>query len=538
MKNETTTTTEQTVLTLAKETSFETANWLDAEPLILNQETYGCICCPETVLWYSFTATESAPLYAIHTSGDTAPVVELYDNTENLLNEGNTSTPLEISLICGETYYLRVSSNNGNTGCFAMTVSADSPCDTNSSDCCQSNCCDHNNCNGNCFVNTSETALFLDPDCPRTQRIDCPEAEHWYRFIPSKRGSYSFYVEGLKGIRTCMCSASGYVLRNGNESTDDLVSQIIATLEADHNYYFRLQTDGSMLGDYTVCIRETVWIDRITVTPERDLLKIGDTCHVNYQITPANATNKKYMWYSSASHIVSVDSLTGEITAESKGTATIGYIALDGSETTGSCSVTSEPYYMESIQLDETEVNIPRGMRKRIPFTILPQNATSREIHWSSSDPSVATVQKYDCFITAQGPGTATIVGTAKDGSGLTVSCSVSVYTPVESITIPRSMNIAFGDQKTLPAAVLPENATNRELRWCSSNQSVATVHPLTGVITTLALGTTTVYAASRDGSEVVASCDVKVCTPVPVTAITVSPSCKTLPAPTTELVS
>ena len=97
--NETTTNTEQTVLTLAEETSLETTSRTETESLVLNRKNYGCICCPETVLWYSFTATENFPLYAIYTSGDITLTLELYDNTETLLANSSSSVPIEISLI-------------------------------------------------------------------------------------------------------------------------------------------------------------------------------------------------------------------------------------------------------------------------------------------------------------------------------------------------------------------------------------------------------------------------------------------------------
>ena len=62
----------------------------------------------------------------------------------------------------------------------------------------------------------------------------------------------------------------------------------------------------------------------------------------------------------------------------------------------------------------------------------------------------------------------------------------------------------------TLTATVAPDNATNKDVTWTSSDSAVATVDQ-NGVVTALARGTAVITAAAADGSGASASCTVTV---------------------------
>lgn len=79
----------------------------------------------------------------------------------------------------------------------------------------------------------------------------------------------------------------------------------------------------------------------------------------------------------------------------------------------------------------------------------------------------------------------------------------------VEKVTISEtSLAIKTGEEATLTATVLPENATNTTLVWASGNPSVASVAD--GVVRGLAEGTSTITVSTEDGSKS-ASCLVSV---------------------------
>ena len=56
-----------------------------------------------------------------------------------------------------------------------------------------------------------------------------------------------------------------------------------------------------------------------------------------------------------------------------------------------------------------------------------PEGATNKNVTWSSSDTSVFTVDEVNGFIEAVGIGSAKLIATAADGSGVKAECTVTV---------------------------------------------------------------------------------------------------------------
>ena len=73
-----------------------------------------------------------------------------------------------------------------------------------------------------------------------------------------------------------------------------------------------------------------------------------------------------------------------------------------------------------------------------------------------------------------------------------------------------QAMTLNLGEEHTLTATVLPENADNKTVIWSSSNPEVATVDSQ-GKVTALATGSATITATTTDGSNLSASCAVTV---------------------------
>ncbi len=104
---------------------------------------------------------------------------------------------------------------------------------------------------------------------------------------------------------------------------------------------------------------------------------------------------------------------------------------------------------------------------------------------------------------------------------------------PVETISLSASqLTILAGQSSQLTATVGPENATNKELTWTSSNEDVAIV-AVDGRFTALKAGETTITAQAQDGTDIQASCHVVVTAPV-VPPATVTPAPSGVPTPPT----
>ncbi|HIR27697.1 MAG TPA: Ig-like domain-containing protein [Candidatus Choladousia intestinigallinarum] len=167
--------------------------------------------------------------------------------------------------------------------------------------------------------------------------------------------------------------------------------------------------------------------------------------------------------------------------------------------------------------------SLKRGQTLALSASVLPSNATNKNVTWYSSNTSVASVDSSG-KVTANGVGTTTITATAADGSKVSKSCTISVTEPtlkVSSIIIRGAKSLKKGQSLTLTATVSPSNATNKKVTWRSSNNSVATVSS-SGKVTAKGAGTARITATAADGSKVSKSCTIKV-TDTKVTSVSIS---------------
>ena len=122
-------------------------------------------------------------------------------------------------------------------------------------------------------------------------------------------------------------------------------------------------------------------------------------------------------------------------------------------------------------------------------------------VNWSSSDETVATVSisgDYDGEVHGVAPGNATITVTIGDCEA---SCDITVVSseiPISSIVLDKNeIELTEGSGIELEATVKPDNATNKNLIWSTSNEDVATVD--NGKVTAVSPGTATITVTSED---------------------------------------
>ena len=161
-----------------------------------------------------------------------------------------------------------------------------------------------------------------------------------------------------------------------------------------------------------------VSIDKASIT-----MAVGDTQTLTATVTPLTATDKSVTWSSGNTSVATVSS-TGVVTAKGVGTATITVTTNDGGKT-AMCSVIVIPVAVTGVTLNKSSLSLYQNDSETLVATVLPSNATNKNVSWSTSNSSVATVSTSG-QVTAISPGTATITVTTADG-GKTASCSVSV---------------------------------------------------------------------------------------------------------------
>ena len=258
---------------------------------------------------------------------------------------------------------------------------------------------------------------------------------------------------------------------------------------------------------------DVIEVTRVSLGKTSVELTEGDETTLIATVNPDNATNKNVTWRSSDSSVASVSD--GKVTALKAGTATITVTTEDGGKT-ATCEVKVNPKNVEpeviavtGVSLDKTSVELTEGDETTLTATVNPDNATNKNVTWKSRDSSVASVS--DGRVTALKAGTATITVTTEDG-GKTATCEVKVVAKtvaVTSVSLDKtSVELSEGDETSLTATVNPDNATNKNVTWKSSDSSVASVSD--GRVTALKTGTAMITVTTVDGGKT-ATCQVKV---------------------------
>ena len=255
---------------------------------------------------------------------------------------------------------------------------------------------------------------------------------------------------------------------------------------------------------------EKIAINNLKLDKTELNLYVGKDATIKVTIDPSNAAKKDLEWKSSDESIAIVDS-NGKVTAKKEGTAMITVRALDGSETTSICNVNVKAVKVTKIELNKSEITLKVGKTATLKTTkIYPNNATNKGITWSSSDEKIATVDEKG-KVKAIKKGNVTITATAKDGSNTKANCIVTIVQPVTGITMsPKKVTLTEGKYKTLKAIIAPSNASNKNIKWESSNSKVATVNQ-NGKVKAIKEGKATITATAKDGSGIKAKCIVKV---------------------------
>lgn len=194
-------------------------------------------------------------------------------------------------------------------------------------------------------------------------------------------------------------------------------------------------------------------------------------------------------------------------------------------------TVKSTNISVTSVSLDKSSISMKEGATEWLTASVYPINATNKNVTWSSSNTSVASVSSYG-QVSARSAGTATITCRAADGSGKYATCRVSVESAtvyVSSITLNNSsLSLGVGETSQLSACVYPTTATNRSVNWTSDDTSVATVSS-GGLVTAKSARTAVITCKAKDGSGKKATCTITVKEPVKPTSITLSKTKATL---------
>ena len=162
-----------------------------------------------------------------------------------------------------------------------------------------------------------------------------------------------------------------------------------------------------------------------------------------------------------------------------------------------------------SVSLDKTDITLKPNATAKLTATVAPDNASNKDVTWSSSDTSVATVTNTGS-VKAVKNGSAVI--TAKTDNGLTAQCTVTVTTPISSFSVKpaKTKTMDIDGTFTITAKIYPANCNDKTLLYSSSNEDVAVVDE-NGTVTAVSAGTAKITVTAKSNPAKTRTITVKV---------------------------
>lgn len=284
------------------------------------------------------------------------------------------------------------------------------------------------------------------------------------------------------------------------------VKAIVDENDADTNLYSNSVSEESE----AVIIPEPVTGIEVANDYQHMGLFVGGSGKIRYSVLPGNATNTNATFKSLNEKVATVDA-NGVVTGVSEGNADIVITTEEGGFE-AKCTVRVDGIDARGIErVGDKTVTMGLNQTSQLQVKITPSDTTNKNVQWTSSNNSVATVDS-NGGVTSKNSGSTIITVTTHNG--LKTEFFIEVETPVTNITLnSNEINLNPGGTFKLDATVNPSNASNKNIKWISANESIATVDQSGNVAADVA-GTTYISAVSADG-KVVATCTVNVSKPV-----------------------
>ena len=175
---------------------------------------------------------------------------------------------------------------------------------------------------------------------------------------------------------------------------------------------------------------------------------------------------------------------------------------------TASFTINVNPISVKQITLDKTQLVLKKGETATLTATISPENATNKDVEWSSQNSSIARIDQ-NGKITAVSPGNTVIEAKSESTGTVIATCNLSVIVTCDSLTITNEtkwnddadeccITLNPGNTLQLQCDVSPSDATEGII-WQSENPMVAIVNAQGGV-TVVGTGMTKITARSELG--------------------------------------
>ena len=250
----------------------------------------------------------------------------------------------------------------------------------------------------------------------------------------------------------------------------------------------------------------------IVVAKPAEELEVPDTFEIDEGISleapgrvlPEDAYDKVLTGRTTDSAVAYVSG--GRIYGAGIGECEVTLITHNGIEKTMHVSVVKP---VTSVKLNRNTAEIEIYTELMITAEVLPEDAFHRDLVWTSSDETVATVDENGC-VSALSGGTTQITATAASGKYAVCSVKVNEIKPTSAVFDRLHYSVTVGGRRSTCVDLQPLEAQNRTILYESDDESIVTVDEY-GVLYGVKSGRTTVRCISAANGTVTDTCTVDV---------------------------
>ena len=247
------------------------------------------------------------------------------------------------------------------------------------------------------------------------------------------------------------------------------------------------------------------------------LLRKGRAITITASCAPTTASNRRWKMTTSDDTVARVSGT--ELSGRSEGECVVTVESVQNPE----ISVSYRVLVVNSVtrvRVTGDAKTLYLGETLMLTAEVTPEDATIRDVVWSSDRPDNASVDEYG-VVTGVSKGTAVITAKAADGSGYYATYSVTVRQQPEEITLNKTdVTLKAGNYVTITPTVLPTTVNDKSVTWSTSDASVAKVSTA-GRVTAVSPGTAIITCESKTHPGVYAQAIVTVYQPVTKIAFT-----------------
>lgn len=272
---------------------------------------------------------------------------------------------------------------------------------------------------------------------------------------------------------------------------------------------------------------EAVGVDEVVT------IGVGEKYKLRYRLLPEGVSNREVVCISANPEIISVDSETAEVVGEKVGGPVEITIKALGADANAEVSLKIKVQCVSKVStktliIEPTNLALFREDEKQLTLKILPEDATDRDVIWTSTSDDVVEVDE-NGYIKAKEVGSVTIKVALRSNPNIFATCDVSVQAHIlpKSIELrPSTITIGEGDEYKLTVFVQPLNASKYTFVWTLEDpDNVFSLDEDGQIVKGVKVGTGKVIVTLMGNTDVRTECTINVVPKVATTSFAFEPN-------------